>query len=104
MISDEKYTRFQMSNETNHIFFTDKVEIIISKTENKVIYIDKDKNITILSFDEVSVNPCMELLKRIKYIQSLNLTSIMTKINHKIEKINYHKKQEEDLEDKKEVK
>jgi polo-like kinase 1 len=87
--SIDECIKFKLSNETNHIFFHDKVQIIISYAEQRVIYIDKDKNITNLLLGEASINPCRELRKRIKFIQKLNVESIVTKMKHKIEKVSY---------------
>ena len=90
VILNKKCISFKLTNETDHIFFADKVEIILSNNEQKIIYIDKDKNKINLQIKEAVINPCIELKRRIKYIQLINIASIITNINKKI--VNFKEK------------
>ena len=85
VIIDKKCVIFKLSNDIEHIFFADKIEIIMSKNDNRLTYIEKNKTKTNLDLSESFNNPCRELLRRVKYIQHANIEYLSKEINKKYE-------------------
>ena len=83
VIIDKKCVIFKLSNDIEHIFFADKIEIIMSKNDNILSYIEKNKTKTNLDLRESFNNPCRELHRRIKYIQHANIEFLSKEINKK---------------------
>ena len=85
LINDNQCIFFKLSNQIQHIFFKDQVEIIMS---SKVLtYIDKNKNKTNMPLETVLKNPIQELITRYNYIRYIYFNLINKKITKKIEKI-----------------
>ena len=85
VIIDKKCVIFKLSNDIEHIFFADKIQIIISKNDNRLTYIEKNKTKTNLDLSESFNNQCRELHRRIKYIQHANIEYLSNEINKKYE-------------------
>ena len=71
----------KLSNDVEHNFFADKIEIIMSKNENKLTYIEKNRTKTNLNLNESFNNYCRDLHRRIKYIQYANVEFLTKEIN-----------------------
>jgi serine/threonine protein kinase len=97
VIIDKKCIILKLINEVEHIFFADNVEIIMSRNENILTYIEKDKTKTNLNLNQAINNPCRELHRRIKYIQYVNIDYLSKKINKSFENQNqnYQRKETE---------
>ena len=97
VIIDKKCVILKLINEVEHIFFADNVEIIMSRNENILTYIEKDKTKTNLNLNQAINNPCRELHRRIKYIQYVNIDYLSKKINKSFENQNqnYQRKETE---------
>ena len=87
VIIDKKCVILKLTNEVDHAFFADDVEIIISKNENILTYIESNKYKTNIKLDKVLLNPCRELHKRIKYIQYINIEYLSKKIENEKDSI-----------------
>ena len=85
VIIDKKCVIFKLSNDIEHIFFADKIQIILSKNDNRLTYIEKNKTKTNLDLSESFNNQCRELHRRIKYIQHANIEYLSNEINKKYE-------------------
>ena len=81
VIIDKKLIILKLSNDVEHNFFADKIEIIMSKNENKLTYIEKNRTKTNLNLNESFNNYCRDLHRRIKYIQYANVEFLTKEIN-----------------------
>jgi len=97
LLIDDKFIFFKLSNQTQHIFFSDKIQIIMS-TE-VLTYIDKNKNKCNILLENINDNPIRELKIRYNYIIYKYINSIENNLNKKLEKI---KKEQENRKDNKE--
>ena len=97
ILIDDKFIFFKLSNQTHHIFFSDKIQLIMS-TE-VLTYIDKNKNKCNILLENINDNPIRELKIRYNYIIYKYINSIENNLNKKLEKI---KKEQENRKDNKE--
>ena len=96
VIIDNKCIIFEFSNETKHIFFSDKVQIIISNKDNILTYIDKTGNKINLSLENIINNNCIELIRRLKYIKIINFNSVLQKMNQNNKSQHHNHNQEKE--------
>ena len=82
IILDDKCIIFKLSNETDQVIFSDNIELILSKKDKIVIYIDKNGNKISLLMDEVMINPCRQLQSRIKYMKYIEINSYLKNIKN----------------------
>ena len=90
LIINKNCTFFKLSNQTEHTFFRDKIQIIIS-TEY-LTYIDENKNKYNLLLKDVANNPIQLLTNRFKYIRYIYVQSIKETIRKNNEKIRQNEK------------
>jgi serine/threonine protein kinase len=81
----EKHAYFIYLSDNNRQFiFDDKIQIIVSDKDELVEIIDKENNLTTISFQNIFNNPNANLVKRLKYIRRAQLNSIKNKVIKKI--------------------
>ena len=95
VVIDKKCVILKLTNEVDHVFFADNVEIIMSKNEDILTYIESNRYKTNIKLNEALINPCRELHKRIKYIQYINIEYLSKKINNNYNDNNPQEKEKE---------
>ena len=110
-IIDDKLIFFKLKNQTQHIIFKDKIEMIMtSDTLIYINYINKEKYIVKIMLKDVLSNPIHELKARYNYARCVYINWINKEIRKNFEKFKKEKhdiniKQiREQIEDEKEIK
>ena len=84
-IFKEKHAYFiHLSDNNRQTIFDDKIKIIVSDQDELVVIIDKENNLTTVSFNNIFNNPNYNLVKRIKYIRNTQIKDIKNKVKEKL--------------------
>ena len=78
----------KLSDGSEQIIFKDKVKIILSREKPNVLYIDKNKEKTIIPKYNILNNSSEELIYRMKYIKKYSILEIKEKMSIKHKKLN----------------
>ena len=89
VILDEKLIFFKLSNQTQQIFYKDKIEMIM--TYDTLYYINQDKSIVKIMLKDVLSNPIHELKARFNYARYVYINWINKKICKKLENLKNQK-------------
>ena len=82
----------KLSDDTKQVIFKDKTDILFSDKGDNIVYIDKNKEQTILQVYNILKNSDKKIIHKMKYIRQYSIEEIKRKMKIKYKK--YHPENE----------